>query len=212
MRRLILLCVCLMVAACGTTTSGGGTTGTGVTPGSIFGPPPPVTAWDNRPEGKDWTLAARASIDAAPSLMAVTPKDIAVYCPRYAEADIASKRDFWVVLLSEIGAVETQLNPAATKTVTGGEVRRGMFAISTQAATRYGCTATTPAQLAEPTAAIACAARILAATSGADAYVTGYEGGWRGAGKYWLEIRKPMGIAQLQERLNAQPFCPRRSS
>jgi hypothetical protein len=213
MRRLIALCVLLMTAACGTTTTGGTSSG-GVTPGGTILAPMPVAAWDANPSGKEWTVAARASIEAAPALIASVPKDISVFCPAYATAQPEAKRDFWVVLMSAVGQVESGLNPTASKTVAGGEIRRGLFAISTAAATRYGCTATTAEQLADPMASIACAARILSATSGADSYVTGYDGGWRGAGKYWLEIRKPDGIATLQEKTNMQAFCrpPRRES
>jgi len=211
MKRFVALALVVLAAACATT---GGSPGTGG--GSIF-QPEPRTAWEAQPQSRDWTAAARAAIDASPALAAIVPKDIAAYCPSYAAAQPADRRDFWVVMLSDIAFIESALNPAAVKaapTAPGGpgDVRRGLFAISTDAAKRYGCTAVTSTDLLDPAANITCAARILAQTSGADGYVAGYSDGWRGASRYWLELRKPDGIAELQSRLNAQGFCPRRSS
>lgn len=211
MLRYLVLGLALFAAACGTTTGGtsGGTTGSG----SIFAPQP-KTAWDDQPQGKEWTAVARAAIDAAPALIAVMPKDIAAFCPSYAAASASDKRDFWVVLLSDIAFVESGLNSAAVKTAPGApnDVRRGLLAISTDAATRFGCGATSATDLLDPSANITCAGRILAQTSGTDGYVTGYSSGWRGASRYWLELRKPDGIAEVQSRLNAQSFCARRPS
>ena len=212
MLRPFVLSLALLAAACGTTT--GGPNGATRGEGSIF-QNQPRTVWDNQPQGRDWTEAARAAIDQSPALAAGVPKDIAAYCPSYAQAQPTDRRDFWVVMLSDIAFIESSLNPAAVRAAAAGgagDVRRGLFAISTDAAKRYGCAATSATDLLDPTANITCAARILAQTSGVDGYVAGYAEGWRGASRYWLELRKPDGIAELQSRLNGQSFCPRRSS
>jgi hypothetical protein len=211
MLRYLALGLALFAAACGTT-GGGGTGGTITGPGSIFAPEP-KTAWENLPQGREWTAAARAAIDASPALLATTPKDIAAFCPSYAVASAADKRDFWVVLISDVADLESGLNTAAVKTAPGaGDVRRGLLAISTDAASRYGCAASSAAELLDPAVNITCGSRILAQTSGVDGYVTGYDSGWRGAARYWLELRKPEQLAELQSRLNAQNFCARRPS
>jgi hypothetical protein len=214
MLRLFILSLALLAAACGTTTGGPSGANGGI--GSVF-QGQPRTVWDNQPQGRDWTATARAAIDQSPALAASIPKDIAAYCPSYAQAQPTDKRDFWVVVLSDIAFIESSFNPANVKTAPTapggpGDVRRGLFGISTDAARRYGCAATTATDLLDPAANITCAARILAQTSGVDGYVAGYNEGWRGASRYWLELRKPDGIAELQSRLNGQSFCPRRSS
>jgi hypothetical protein len=204
-----MLCFVLAAAACAATTT---TTGVGplIGPGGLFAPQP-KTAWEKAPQGRDWTEAARAAIDTAgPALVAATPKDIAAYCPRYGAADPATRRDFWVVMLSQIAQIESGLDPA--KAAAGAAGGRGLLQISSDAARRYGCAIASDQDLLDPAKNIACGAKILASTSGQDGYVAGYNEGWRGASRYWLELRKPDGVADLQNVLNAQSFCARSSS
>jgi hypothetical protein len=67
--------------------------------------------------------------------------------------------------------------------------------------------------LADPQTNLGCGVRILAATSAHDKIVTGFTtDGWKGAARYWLTLRKPETIADLQEHLNAQSFCKRQTS
>ena len=201
LRRVAIISALLALAACATTM-------TGPSGGSIF-TPQPRAAWDSAPQGREWTAAARAAIDSAgPALVTGTPKDIAAYCPNYAALDPTTRRDFWVVALSQIAQLESGLDPARAS----ADGRRGLLQISGDAARRYGCAAASDAQLLDPAQNIACGAKIMAQTSGVDTYVAGYSEGWRGASRYWVELRKPENVADLQSLLNAQSFCARRSS
>ncbi len=195
MRRFAPLLLLLVLAAC----AGGRMGGAGA----------PRTAWSDHAQARAWTEATRAALDAegAPLLQGAYA-DIGAFCPRYAEAEPAVKRDFWVVIVSEIAALESALEPARVSpgSVAAGS-RRGLLQISSGAAERYACEANGVALLEAPVN-LACGVKILAATSARDGVVTGWGGdGWRGAARYWEALRKPEALARIQARANAQAFC-----
>ncbi|MES1203721.1 MAG: lytic transglycosylase domain-containing protein [Pseudomonadota bacterium] len=210
MRRALILGCLLLLAACGTT-GGPGAPSSGGLLGDIFSNAPKAkTAWNDRPEGDSWTQIARTAIDAdGVSLIAAAPTDMDAFCPNYAKLDDAGKKEFWVATVSEIALVESGLDPAKT----GAQNRRGLLQITPDAAQRYGCANVGVAQLADPQTNLGCGVKILAATSARDKIVTGFTtDGWKGAARYWLNLRKPEAIADLQEHLNAQNFCRRQTS
>lgn len=210
MRRALILGCLLLLAACGTT-GGPGAPDNGGLLGEIFSNAPKAkTSWNDRPEGDSWTQIARTAIDAdGVSLIAAAPTDMDAFCPNYAKLDDAGKKEFWVATVSEIALVESGLDPAKA----GAQNRRGLLQITPEAAQRYGCANVGVAQLADPQTNLGCGVKILAATSARDKIVTGFTtDGWKGAARYWLNLRKPEAIADLQEHLNAQSFCRRQTS
>jgi hypothetical protein len=107
------------------------------------------------------------------------------------------------------------LDPMAVKAPSPGQpqARRGLMLISADAAQRYGCANVGIAQLNDPQTNLGCGVKILAATSGRDQIVLGYTPqGWKGAARYWLDLRKPEALADLQDHLNGQTFCRRKGS
>jgi Transglycosylase SLT domain len=206
-----------LLAACGTTGGvsgpGGGVTG----PGGIFSNEVTgKTAWEQQPDGRAWSQMARTAIDVdGVALTAANPSDMNAFCPSYATLDPQAKREFWVVLVSEIANAESALNPMAVKPPSPGapQARRGLMAISVDAATRYGCANVGVAQLNDPQTNIGCGVKILAATSGRDQVVLGYTPeGWKGAARYWVDLRKPEALADMQDHLNNQTFCRRKGA
>ncbi|MEJ0022027.1 MAG: lytic transglycosylase domain-containing protein [Alphaproteobacteria bacterium] len=212
MRHALVLGCLLMLAACGTTGGPGApSTGGGGILGDIFSSAPKAKAsWDSKPEGDSWTQITRAALDAdGVALITSTPTDMDAFCPNYAKLDDAGKKEFWVAAVSEIALVESALDPAKA----GAQNRRGLLQITPEAAQRYGCANVGVAQLSDPQTNLGCGVKILAATSAHDQIVTGFTtDGWKGAARYWLSLRKPESIADLQEHLNAQNFCKRQTS
>lgn len=214
MRRALILGCLLLLAACGTTPGGPGAPpspgGDGFLNGIFSSAPKAKAAWDQKPEGDAWSQMTRAAIDAdGASLVAAAPTDIDAFCPNYAKLDDAGKKEFWVATVAEIALVESALDPAKA----GAQGRRGLLQIAPDAAQRYGCANVGVAQLADPQTNLGCGVKVLAATSARDGIVTGFTtDGWKGAARYWVSLRKPEAIADLQEHLNAQNFCRRQTS
>jgi hypothetical protein len=216
LRNAFALLTLALVAACGTT-GGGGPSGGMTGPGSIFSNEVAgKTAWDQQPDGRNWTQMTRTAIDVdGAALVAANPSDMNAFCPSYPTLDPQAKREFWVVLVAEIANAESALNPAAVKPPSPGQpqARRGLMAISADAAARYGCANVGVAQLTDPQTNIGCGVKILAATSGRDQVVLGYTpGGWKGAARYWVDLRKPEMLADMQDHLNNQTFCRRKGA
>ena len=202
----------LLLAACGTT-GGPGASGGGIFSNEADG----RAAWDSRSEGRSWSQMTRLAIDTdGAALLAATPADIEVFCPNYANLTPQAKREVWVVLVAQIAQIESALDPMAVKNPPGpgqAQARRGLMQISVDTAQRYRCANVGPMQLNDPQTSLGCGVKILAATSGADKIVTGYtQGGWKGAARYWVDLRRPENVADLQAATNGQTFCRRKTS
>jgi hypothetical protein len=213
MKRLVSLLfaglAALTVASCETTTSGAG-------PSSpVFGYPP--AAWDERPEGRQWTTIAHNAIDTlAPNLVTIVPTDIDAFCPGYRNASPANRRAFYVSLLSELARYESNFDPSVRFTESFKDaagrpvVSRGLLQISQESANGYGCAITDPEQLHDPATNLRCSVRILDRWITRDQVVSGYTAGaWRGASRYWSPFRDRNKLVDLQAALNARPYCAR---
>jgi hypothetical protein len=207
---LLLGAVLATLAACETTgvPIGGGPT----RPSGI-----PAAAWEVRPEGRNWTLAAHQAIDAlAPQMLAVVPSDIDAFCPGYRTTNTAGRRAFYVSLLAELARYESNFDPSVRYTETFNDnsgqrvISRGLLQLSRESANGYGCSIADAEQLHDPQTNIACAVRILARWVERDGVVAGYQSGaWRGASRYWSPFRDRNKLVDLQAATNRQPFCAR---
>lgn len=211
LHRHLAVAAVLLVSACATTTGPGGG---GVTAPAGYPPNP----WDVRIEGPTWTATTHAAIDTlAPQLLTTLPADIDAFCPGYRTAPPASRRAFYVALLSELARYESNFDPATrfqeTFTDRTGQrvVSRGLLQLSQESANGYGCAIANAQQLHDPTTNLQCAVRILGRWVERDQLIAGYSGGaWRGASRYWSPLRDRNKLVDLQAALNAKPYCARR--
>ncbi len=213
LRHALAALIVTLAAGCGTT-GGSGANGGGLFSNEVSG----KASWSDRPQGRDWSQMTRTALDVdGASLIAGTPSDISAFCPGYAALDPQGKREFWVVLVSEIASFESGLNPDVVKTPQTApgqaQARRGLMQISSDAAQRYACANVGVAQLTDPQTNLGCGVKILAATSGRDQIVLGFTpDGWKGAARYWTDLRRPEALADIQDHLNQQTFCRKRTS
>lgn len=215
LRYALAALIVTFAAGCGTTGGPGGANGGG---GLFSSDVSGKAAWSDLPQGRDWSQMTRTAIDVdGTSLLAAMPADMGAFCPGYAALDPQAKREFWVVLVSEIAVAESGLNPDVVKTPQTApgqaQARRGLMQISSDAAQRYACANVGVAQLTDPQTNLGCGVKILAATSGRDQIVLGFTSdGWKGAARYWTDLRRPEALAEIQDKLNQQTFCRKRAS
>jgi hypothetical protein len=163
----------------------------------------PVMGWDHRPEAPDWTqktLLAVAEEDHA--LAAEVPRDIAQWCPGYAEAPIEQRRVFWAGLISALAKHESTWNPAAAG---GGGRWIGLTQISPRTAQQYGCEATSSSALKDGAANLSCAVDIAAVQVAKDDAVAGT--GAAGMGRDWAPFRNAAKRAEMMSFTSQQSYC-----
>ena len=163
----------------------------------------PVMHWDARAEAADWTRATMTAVAAHDTELALTvPADIATFCPSYAKASLASRRAFWVGLVSATARHESGFNPAAV----GGHGKYiGLMQISPRTANHYACTAQSPAALKNGPANLTCAVEIFAPHIAADGMVAG--NGSRGIGRDWGPFRSKAARDDIAKWTSAQAYC-----
>ncbi len=162
----------------------------------------PETLWDFKPEGAGWTAAALDALDGhgAP-LVAMTPSDVAVYCPAYAEASRADRKAFWVGFLSALAKHESTWR--ADVTSPNGRWH-GLLQISPATAEGYGCQATSAAALRRGEANLSCAIRIMATTVTRDGVISA---GGRGVAADWGPFARPEKRTDISSWTSAQSYC-----
>lgn len=175
----------------------------------------PVAQWDSRPAGRDWTRFALGGVDSlAQALLATVPSDVGAYCPRYAQANPADRRAFWVGLMSALARFESDFDPSVEFTepnifdVQGNRVvSRGLLQISRESANGYGCGITNELQLHDPATNLTCAVRIMNRLVARDGVIASTASPWRGMAAYWRPFRGPDRRAAIQQWTSAQTYC-----
>ena len=179
-------------------------TGAGTTRPQARDPFLPRTRWDKRADHPLWTRAAMSAVATATDLDSIVPRDIAAWCPAYAQNPPAQRRAFWVGMMSALARYESTLNPRA---VGGGASWYGLLQISPATARGYGCRATSGEALLDPLANLSCAARIMGVTVARDRAVALFDGRWRGVAADWGPMSHPAKIAEMAEWTRAQSYC-----
>lgn len=179
----------------------------------IAGPPPvrphlrptfvPRTRWGKGPQARLWTRAAMTAV-ATHGLDSVVPRDIASWCPGYAENSPTLRRAFWVGMMSALSKHESTMNP---KAVGGGGLWWGLLQILPATARGYGCRATTGPALQNGAENLACAARIMAVTVRRDRAVALNDGRWRGVAADWGPMSNRSKIAEMSAWTRKQDYC-----
>ncbi len=165
----------------------------------------PRTRWDANGGSKIWTRTAMAAVGAeGAGLDSVIPRDIATWCPAYAENSPELRSAFWVGMMSALSKHESTYNPRA---VGGGGRWFGLLQIFPDTARRYGCRATTGEGLKNPVDNLSCAARIMAVTVKRDRAVALRDSRWRGVAADWGPMTKPSKISEMSNWTARQSYC-----
>lgn len=162
----------------------------------------PRTRWEHRRDAALFTHAALSALKAhgAPLVMAV-PRDMAAWCPAYAQGDGTRRRAFWVGFLSALAKHESTYDPGA---VGGGGRWYGLLQILPATARGYGCRATSGAALRHGPENLSCAIRIMARTVPRDGVIAA---GGRGVAADWGPLNNAAKRADMQHWLRAQSYC-----
>lgn len=165
----------------------------------------PDARWDHRAGSDQWTLAALAALRTHGSRLDDTvPRDIATWCPAYANNPAPLRRAFWVGMLSALAKHESTYRPAA---VGGGDLWYGLLQIYPDTARRYGCRATTGEALKNPEDNLSCAVRIMNVTVPRDGAIAVHDGRWRGVAADWGPMADSAKIAEMAAWTRAQDYC-----
>ncbi|MEM7753866.1 MAG: transglycosylase SLT domain-containing protein, partial [Pseudomonadota bacterium] len=127
-------------------------------------PPPrdntlPRTWWENRADGPLWTRVVIAAVEThGRELLSTVPKDIADWCPAYAENGPEDRAAFWAGFVSTLARYESTWNPRAV----GGNGRWfGLMQIYPPTAEFRDCRVQTGAGLKRGSDNLNCAVRIM---------------------------------------------------
>lgn len=162
----------------------------------------PVLAWDGHPEDSNWTQAAIAALRGpGAALVDVTPRDIASWCPGYAQAGEGQRRAFWAGLISVLAYHESTHRAAA---VGGGGRWFGLVQISPATARGRGCRAQTGDALLDGVSNLTCGLRIMGATVARDGVIAQ---GMRGVAADWGPFHSTRKRESMRSWLRDQPFC-----
>jgi len=170
----------------------------------------PRTRWEHKDGNPLWTRAAMSALQGHGDVLeSVVPRDIARWCPAYADAKAPQRRAFWVGMMSALAKHESTYNPRA---VGGGDLWYGLLQIYPPTARAYGCRARTGEALKNPAANLSCAARIMAVTVVRDNAVAINNGRWRGVAADWGPMTKPAKIAEMSAWTREQTYCTARDA
>ncbi len=165
----------------------------------------PETRWDNRADADTWTRAVLSALNGQRhDLSDVLPRDIGHWCPAYAQNPDYLRDAFWVGMISALARHESTMNPRA---VGGGGQWYGLLQIFPPTARHFGCAATTGEELMNPTANLACAARIMTVTVRRDQAVAVLDGRWRGVAADWGPMTEDHKRAEMMAWTRAQDYC-----
>ncbi len=162
----------------------------------------PVTMrWGERAGADAWTAATLAALDQhGDQMVARVPRDIAAFCPGYAQQDEHGRRAFWAGLLSSVAKHESTWNPRASG---GGGRWLGLMQIAPATWRHYGCSG----NIMDGADNMACAVKIASRQVGRDNAVASADGGWRGVARDWAPMRSPKKRADIAAWTAVQPYC-----
>jgi len=170
----------------------------------------PDARWDFRDGSASWTRAALSALRTHGTRMENTvPRDIAAWCPAYAENPPALRRAFWVGMMSALAKHESTFRPGA---VGGTNSWFGLLQIYPDTARRYGCHATTGEGLKDPEDNLSCAIRIMNVTVPRDNAIALRDSRWRGVAADWGPMTDAAKVADMSAWTRVQDYCVSRSS
>ncbi len=170
----------------------------------------PRTRWDSNGGDVMWTRAAMSAVAAqGDPLISVVPRDIAQWCPAYADNPPQLRRAFWVGMMSALSKHESTYDPDA---VGGNGSWFGLLQILPSTARAYGCRARSGEALKDPEENLSCAIRIMARTVVRDRAVALNDGRWRGVAADWGPMTNRAKISEMSDWTSQQSYCVPRAS
>jgi hypothetical protein len=165
----------------------------------------PPMRWSAAPNKDAWNAAALVALDShGKPLVEMVPRDIAAWCPAYADAGEADRKAFWIGFMSALAKHESTYKPTA---VNPNGKWFGLLQISPATARGYGCRADSGAELKVGGDNLSCAIRIMAVTVPRDGVIHDYDGRWRGVAADWGPLRVDAKRRDISGWLKQQPFC-----
>ena len=167
----------------------------------------PRARWEHRGDGPLWTRVVLSAVQThGASLLQVVPKDIAEWCPAYAENGAEARAAFWAGFVSTLARYESTFNPRA---VGGGGRWYGLLQIYPPTAEFRDCRAQTGEGLQHGPANLNCAVRIMNVTVPRDAAISVRDTRWRGVAADWGPIRNDWMRRDMQRYTKRQVYCRR---
>jgi hypothetical protein len=165
----------------------------------------PAMRWGHMENHAQWNEAAYQALQTHGLMLTLTvPEDIDTWCPGYPEADLSTRRLFWIGFLSALAKHESTYKPRAV----GGDGRWfGLVQISPATARGYECRVGTGEALKKGAANLSCAIRIMSVTVPRDGVIHARDSRWRGVSADWGPMRSASKRADMARWLNQQPFC-----
>lgn len=170
----------------------------------------PRTRWQHMQGHALWTRAAMSALkDHGSPLVRMVPRDIAEWCPAYAENDDTLRSAFWVGYMSALAKHESTYKANA---VGGGGRWYGLLQILPATARGYKCNVGTGEALKNGAANLSCGLRIMAHTVARDGVIHGRDSKWRGVSADWGPMRNPAKRADMARWLKQQTYCKPRNA
>jgi len=165
-------------------------------------------------DGAAWSKHVFERIPAlAPELLSSAPKDIAEFCPAYANLGETDRKNFWVYLVSAMAELESDFDPENVYKESfldskGNPVLSiGLLQLSLSDASIYGCQFSSNEDIKEPNRNLDCGLRILNKWVGKDRLISGKAGtSWGGGSRYWSTLRAPK-VNQIKGWTRALRIC-----
>ena len=173
-------------------------------------PPPrdnalPRARWEHRTDGALWTRVVLAAVEThGAALLTEIPKDIADWCPAYAENGPEDRAAFWAGFISTLARYESTWNPSAV----GGNGRWfGLMQIYPPTAEFRKCRVQSGTALKRGSDNLNCAIRIMTITVPRDNAISTKDTRWRGVAADWGPIRNDWMRRDMQRYTQRQTYC-----
>lgn len=165
----------------------------------------PRARWEHREKGDLWTRVVLSAVQTHGSdLLREVPKDIADWCPAYADNGPADRAAFWAGFVSTLARYESTWNPRAV----GGNGRWfGLMQIYPPTAEFRNCRVQTGAALKRGSDNLNCAVRIMNITVPRDNAISVKDTRWRGVAADWGPIRNERMRRDMQSYTKRQVYC-----
>lgn len=156
-------------------------------------------AWDDKSDGPRWTSEVLNALESeGADMLSAKPKDEDKWCPGFSKFSQTQKKQFYVMLISEMARYESSFKPASTykenfKNSKGEYVlSTGMLQISLESGKSYDCPIKKQSDLTSSKNNLTCGVMILNRWIGRDQHFGLYKSSpitKLGGARYWSVLR-----------------------